>query len=1077
MINAPQIVLDALKENNVSYANLVTINLGDAYGSGEDVMLYYTDYGHVISYNGNSYTPDNNLTEMSGISRKASTGSDSVDIVFSVTDESIIGAINSERYVNKPTVIERVIIDGGVIVGDFAIPIRTAWGLSHSISGDTDNRSITLTIDTSLGDLDGDNGWYALNSSHEKREPIDKVMRHSGTVMTEEQQKKYTTSFSGVISRENKPPALPKVYGYANTKLVPICMLKHRKTHTFHRHYYTTFIYVISIGDCQSVDLKNLTKGDERLGATIISGSNYNGGWAVRMRTPSQNNTPIKTDPDLGFWRMKMDTNEMNRLNGMYGKGLTLLFVSNRNRDDWLQSVPDLSVPVQGAKVYDPRSGLTAFSRNPMLQYADFLRSTEYGAGNRGIPLTDDNIAEIADHFDQLPESIGNEGINSILIDVTIDTAQPLIDNMNVWMEGVRLYTSDYYGKFNVRVESQKTTDWVITESDVLATPDFDSGEFTDKLNQLTYSVKQLVQDNSTGAVLGDLVEVDVEAVYPKDGSELYAKWLAEDGGIPNFDSSGLDYVTSTEQAYYWAMVDARISRQPREMTLVVGASYWLSEVGDVLSFSSPIMGESDQLWRISEVSENDNEVELELVAYDSNFYSPDPDAIPAPTDYASPPSTTPLSAVSGMAITDENNAFWLTWTPLPSANIAWYAVEVLKDGVPFINRPKVGQPPVKLDDITVGEYTAIVTATGIEDEGQDSLLSFSVSEPETPILIATSGNFEIEVMPTLIGSYFGVTFEFYSSDIDDFDSASYKGKSTSLTVIGLSPSTDYYFWVRTVGVAGNSPYAKVTVKTTNDSTGLNDVITDLDRNNFTEEVSDLITQTERLNLDTGKTLSESYQFTSEQIQYEIFERQSLGMEVTNLSADYSEWISGYEERLLNDERLIDASAYFDPDTGLIVFRGYEYTDQKFSQAQILIDGVSAEVLIQAERITQTNQSVVSANALIQVNAGNIELRATYTEVTEEIAGALEALVPAVSYQFNTGKDGWTGVTWNAAAYIYFDQSSIAEITGLSIDSESNTTISTRTRSSAAVDSTFSWNGLQQRIPMGVGVLVGESIS
>lgn len=39
MINAPQIVLDSLASDSVSYANLITINLGDAYGSGADTIL------------------------------------------------------------------------------------------------------------------------------------------------------------------------------------------------------------------------------------------------------------------------------------------------------------------------------------------------------------------------------------------------------------------------------------------------------------------------------------------------------------------------------------------------------------------------------------------------------------------------------------------------------------------------------------------------------------------------------------------------------------------------------------------------------------------------------------------------------------------------------------------------------------------------------------------------------------------------------------------------------------------------------------------------------------------------------
>ena len=176
-----------------------------------------------------------------------------------------------------------------------------------------------------------------------------------------------------------------------------------------------------------------------------------------------------------------MDSNEIARMNGMIGKGLTLLFLKNRNRNDWLTSVPKITIPVRGAKVFDPRSGLTEFSRNPALQYADYLRSTEYGAGKRGVPVSDANISELADHFDALPDSVGNDGINEILIDIQVDTSESVVDNMNIWMTGVRLFTSDYYGEFRIRVEKSDAVSWEIDEADLAGFPDYDSGKFTDK--------------------------------------------------------------------------------------------------------------------------------------------------------------------------------------------------------------------------------------------------------------------------------------------------------------------------------------------------------------------------------------------------------------------------------------------------------------------------------------------------------------------------------------------------------------------------------------------------------------------
>ena len=43
MINAPQTVQDALTSGNFTYANFITINLGDVYNTASDLKLYYTD--------------------------------------------------------------------------------------------------------------------------------------------------------------------------------------------------------------------------------------------------------------------------------------------------------------------------------------------------------------------------------------------------------------------------------------------------------------------------------------------------------------------------------------------------------------------------------------------------------------------------------------------------------------------------------------------------------------------------------------------------------------------------------------------------------------------------------------------------------------------------------------------------------------------------------------------------------------------------------------------------------------------------------------------------------------------------
>lgn len=828
MINAPSTVVDKLESGNFKYANLYKINLGDAYDTDSDLILYYTDYHHNLEFDGNVYTTDHNLVGSVGISRKASTGSDSVDLKFSVTSSTIIEAIKSERYINKPTSIDRVIVVDGVILENFKIPVRTAWGLSHSIDGDISDRTITLTIDSVLGDLDGDNGWYTITSSHEQRYTGDKIMKFGQTVMTEEQKKRYTTNFKGTINQDYKPPALPKIYGYKNVELIPIMMLKHRKSHTTYRHYFTTLIYAVNIGDCDYVDLKNLRKDGEAFEFTIVNSNSPNiGGWSCRLQTPAQANTSMlsKLTGDLAFWFEQMDLNERNRFISMYGKGLTLLFFKNRNRDDWLTTPPKLTVPVRGSRVFDPRTGLTVYSRNPALQYADYLRSTEYGAGKRNIPITDATISALANHFDSIPDSIGNPGINSIYIDVQINTGDPIVDNMNVWMEGTRLYTSDYYGEFLVRVETKSPVVWTFDEDDLIDYPSYDSGKFTDRFTQLTYSIKQLVPDTTEGAEPGALVEVDVEATFPAEGSTIYNNWLAEDGGIVNFESESLNYVTELEQAFYWTMVDARISRQPRELTLPVGPIGWLMEVGDVIEFNSEIMDQTDTLWRIDEITEDDENVELSLIAYSNDFYTPDPAVIPAPVAPAQPPTAQTVAPVTGLALTKINGEYYLNWDVLSTSNITWYSVEILDGETVLLADQKVTVPPFKLTGITVGSYTATVTPNTVTNEGVTSTLAFNLLTPVQPLVNVIPKTLEVQIIPYVTGFVINQTYELLFNTVDNQATATNYGTSGSFTITGLSALTPYYYWVRAVNPLGQSAWLSGSFTTLNDATAILDLI------------------------------------------------------------------------------------------------------------------------------------------------------------------------------------------------------------------------------------------------------------
>ena len=1026
MINAPQAVKDALTSGNFIYANLITINLGDVYGTGSDSVIYYTDYHTSINLDNKTYTPNHNIVEIDGISRKASTGSDKLELSFSVTDPTIIQAIKTEKYVNKPTSINRCVIQDGSVLEGFLIPVRTAWGLSHSFSGGDEDRIVTLVIDSVLGALSADNGWYAIDSSHQQRYPNDRIMRHSPTVFTGEQKDKYTANFNGTIDQEVKPPALPKIYGAKNAELVPILMLKHRKSKTFYRHYFTTFIYVISIGECDYVDVNNIRLDDDSSDITVVTNTARDvGGWSCRVRTPADASISSLLEEndngDLGFWFEHMDVAEKNRLTGMRGEGLTLLFVKNRNRDDWLNSPPKITMPVRGAKVYDPRLGAyvgpyqtptTVFSRNPALQYADYLRSVEYGAGKRNIPITNSNIIELANHFDNIPDSIGNDGINSILIDVQIDTGKPIVDNMNVWMQGTRLYTSDYYGEFNVRVETKSSSVWTFNEDDLEGETQYESGDFTERLNSLTYTIKQLVQDESEGSQvgggfgsqtdggfddnfylqLGDLVEVDVETTFPEYGTAIHAAWLAEDGGIANFSSSSLDYVSEVDQALYWTMVDARISRQPRTLEIPVGAIGWLFETGDVIQHTSEIMEETNAYWRVSEVSENGGETVLNCIAYDDTFYVPDPNVVPTPIAFAKPPITLTIPNVTGFELNIENGEFYLQWDELDDSRVLWYAVEIYVGGLLVQTTQRVPQSPLLITNPIVESYTANIVPYGINLEGQATELEFTIDAPVTP---TDSPTFEVEAGALTItpespanGSdgYEGVysTIDTLNPNDDSLDSFTFIPFGLSLSIASIVHDQDYYVWYRIKTRQGYGDWVLFTI------TGLGISQSQFDESTSTQfnrisidgEFDDSITGLNTFTINTRSELDLNLQ----NIAIDVINGVLDGAGQNYITADYVAEINGFR-------------AQIDEQVGTILIEGGAVTANEFNAVSLLVDTHKGQIatLVQKETVNEgiltlhTSQISQTADdiSLIQSTINGTD----YDSISVRLDGAENAVV------------------------------------------------------------------------------------
>lgn len=112
-------------------------------------------------------------------------------------------------------------------------------------------------------------------------------------------------------------------------------------------------------------------------------------------------------------------------------RGIAYLYVRLQwNADVFPNGTPNVSAVVRGKKVYDPRSGLTAWTPNAALCARDYLAS-DYGFACASDELNDDFFAAAANACDEaVPLSAGGTQ-KRYTVNGVVDTAAAPLDNLN----------------------------------------------------------------------------------------------------------------------------------------------------------------------------------------------------------------------------------------------------------------------------------------------------------------------------------------------------------------------------------------------------------------------------------------------------------------------------------------------------------------------------------------------------------------------------------------------------------------------------------------------------------------------
>jgi hypothetical protein len=829
------------------------------------------------------------------------------------------------------------------------------------------------------------------------------------------------------------------------------------------RGYGAGLLVYQATNDADSDDIKN-----DLLHQVIVWGEGQCGGITTNFVDDEESSSSRFTLPGGRVYHARNFTNGIANFNDPLftasGKrstdtfnGKLVSYVRCEMVPDVWQGQPDHKAEWTGRLISTPSGGALTASENPSSQLYDLLKSDVYGKGLLTSKLSVSSFQTAKNYCDTNVEKFPGSGTSRKLFtsNVRLDTSNTVLDNVNTLLRSMRGFLFHSDGKLKLLIEKDDApVDFSLDENEkgFIQWGDISNSSKSNRYNRVICRYT----DPDSGWT-------KQEAIYPEPGSEREAELLAEDNGVILEKSITLDTCIYYNEAHKHASTILEVSRQQLRTSIIWGPEASILEVGDILPAYRLSTGWAGKLFRIESVEKSlsTGEVSLRLrehqpYIYDDQNTGDKPELPDTTITYDRPATPTNLS------VSDVYNDFSQVVITWDSSTTDHQIVITGSDNNQLVNSQISGKS-FSINQFKIDTYSLRLFALGgLGRRSLAAILSFDITiratDTNSPVIIVTPG--EILVTPpkplALIDIYEGVytTNSNLDPNSDPLSSFIALADGRSLNIPSPADGQTYYLWYRLKTIQGLGVWLMIEVVGEGISKGIFDVelIALIDRIEIGGDIDlafvELVPLIDRIKIDgfidesiaaQAETIAELTESGNTQraeieanVALNVADIQTFKLEIPNLqntlnrtnleilelASDKFNFEKNYTQRLANNDRLVDAAVYIDADTGLIINRAFAYTDNSFSQASILVDGVDAKIVIEADRITVLDNKVISTDASLVVQAGEILQRATFTQVNTEIAGALAALTPIYSFQFNNDVEGFAGSTHDAEGFI-----------------------------------------------------------
>ncbi|MDF3917529.1 hypothetical protein P3W43_01525 [Salinicola salarius] len=493
------------------------------------------------------------------------------------------------------------------------------------------------------------------------------------------------------------------------------------------------------------------------------------------------------------------------------GRGVSWVRVTlTFDKDKFATGIPDLLFVVRGNRnIYDPRTGQTGYSDNAVLCTLDYVRN-RLGVSDQFIIFDAwAAAANVAGEMVADPDGVMRPryAIGGVYkADQRKDeTLASLEENFGGTTRRIGGYWGVEVGAYYGPAVATLTEGMVV-------------GSVTGRTE-----VKRADAINSVAGKWNSPTDLWEETSYP---TVTVDEWVAEDGG-ENSDTLDTPFSPSAHQSQRLANIKLRRQRAGGQLEIPLNHAGYQFRPGRIINVDLPtinISGEFKVLeWRFGAKKGATIVVRQE----DAEFYD---DAVGEPFDYLSIIQTptggigSPTNLRYTVEAVGEVVQGRLTWDPVNAA--IDYNV-VIQRGTEVIQAVKTpsGATTCTLSGLGAGDYTASVTARGLQSTSGPATIAFSILNPPQPERVITQADrTNVMLIPVLADgdSLGGGTWEYRWGVTNVFADAEYLGRGQTITHTGRSPGQELFYWVRGINAYGASDWLAVSVTT---SESFDDVI------------------------------------------------------------------------------------------------------------------------------------------------------------------------------------------------------------------------------------------------------------